>query len=54
MGPELWIVLMLFVVVTVPVFVGAVALVNRRTGRSRDDEIEELKERVDELESKLD
>jgi hypothetical protein len=41
--------LFLFLVLSVPLFVGAVALVNRST--SDRDELEQLKQRVDELES---
>jgi hypothetical protein len=50
MAPEVWFVLLLFVLVSVPVLVGAVVLVNRSTD-GRDDELDELKRRVDELES---
>jgi hypothetical protein len=49
-GAELWFVLLLFALVSVPVFVGAVALVNRATG-TRDEELDALKRRVEELES---
>lgn len=50
MSPELWFVLFLFVVVSVPLFVGAVAFINRSTS-DRDDDLEQLKQRVDDLES---
>ncbi len=53
MAPEVWFVLLLFVLVSVPVFIGAVVLVNRSTD-GRDDELDELKRRVDELESERD
>jgi hypothetical protein len=50
-GPEAWFVLLLFALVSVPVFVGAVALVNRATGTDRDERLAELERRVEELES---
>lgn len=50
MSPELWFVLLLFVVVSVPVFVVFVAVINRATD-SRDEELEALRQRVEELES---
>lgn len=37
--------------VTVPVFIGVVAFISRATGRRDEDELEELKRRVEELES---
>ena len=51
MPPEVWFIFLLFVVVTVPVFIGVVALVNRATGDDTDEELEELKQRVEELEA---
>jgi|AntDeeMetagen681_2_1112603.scaffolds.fasta_scaffold27495_2 hypothetical protein len=51
MSPEFWFILLLFGVVSVPVFVGAVAFINRTTGKDTKDEVEELKQRVEELES---
>ena len=51
MSPEIWFVLFLFIVVTVPVFIGAVAFTNRATSEQDDDELKELKQRVEELES---
>jgi len=54
MGPEVWFVLFLFVVVTVPVCIGAVAVMNRATGGETEDEVEELKQRVEELEAQQD
>ena len=51
MSPETWFVLLLFLLVTVPVFIGAVAFVNRATSGRDEDELEELKQRVEELES---
>jgi len=51
-SPEIWIVLLLFVVVSVPVFIGAVAFINRATEDGRDEELQELRRRVEELESK--
>ena len=51
MSPELWFVLFLFVILTVPLLIGAVAFINRATGTDTEDEVEELKRRVDELES---
>ena len=50
-SPEVWIILLFFVLVSVPVFIGAVAIINRTTGGGRDEELEELKQRVEELES---
>ncbi|MEF8870062.1 MAG: hypothetical protein V5A41_00400 [Haloarculaceae archaeon] len=44
-------ILFLFLVVSVPLLVGAVVLINRTTGTKHDEEIAELQERVDELES---
>ncbi|GAA0728530.1 hypothetical protein J2744_002799 [Halorubrum trapanicum] len=54
MGPEVWFILLLFLLVSVPVFVGVVAFINRATGGGKENEIEELKQRVEELESKQD
>ena len=54
MGPELWFVLFLFVIVTIPVFIGAVAVMNRATGVDTEAEVEELKQRVEELEAQQD
>ena len=50
-SPEVWIVLLLFIIVSVPVFIGAVILINRAAPGSRNEEVEELKERVKQLES---
>lgn len=52
MSPEVWFILLLFVVVTIPVFIGAVAFINRATGEDTDEE--ELKQRVEELEAQQD
>lgn len=52
MGPELWFILLLFVAVTIPVFIGAVAFINRATGKSTEDEIREIRQRIEELETK--
>ncbi|WP_154020787.1 MULTISPECIES: hypothetical protein [unclassified Haloarcula] len=54
MSPEVWFILFLFVVVTVPVFIGVVAFINRATGEETDEELEELKQRVEELEAQQD
>jgi len=54
MGPEVWFVLLLFVVVTVPVCIGAVAVTNRATGGETEAEVEALKQRVEELEAQQD
>lgn len=54
MGPEVWFVLLLFVVVTIPAFVGVVVFVNRVTGANTEDELEDLKRRVEELEAERD
>ena len=54
MAPEVWIILLLFLIVTVPVFIGVVAFINRATGGREEDELKELKQRVEELESKQD
>lgn len=51
MSPEVWFILLFFMLVTVPVFIGAVALINRATGGQEEEELEELKRRVKELES---
>jgi len=52
-APETWFVLLVFALVSVPVFVGVVALVGRSTGG--DDDVEErlaeLERRVEALES---
>ncbi|WP_459192514.1 hypothetical protein [Halosimplex sp. J119] len=48
---ELLVILLFWTVLTVPVVVGAIAFVNRARGRDQTDELEELRERVDELES---
>lgn len=50
-SPEVWMVLLLFVIVSVPVLIGAVILINRATPDSRNEDVEELKERVKQLES---
>ena len=50
-SPEVWMILLLFVIVSVPVFIGTVILINRAAPDSRSKEVEELKERVNELES---
>lgn len=47
MSPEVWFILFLFVVVTVPVFIGVVTFINRATGEDTDEELEELKQRVE-------
>ena len=52
MFPETWFVLLFFLLMTVPVFIGAVAFINRTTSGQDDDELKELKQRVEELESK--
>ena len=52
MSPETWFILLLFLVVTVPVFIGVVAFINRATGERDENELGELKQRVEELESK--
>ncbi|ERJ07387.1 hypothetical protein HLRTI_000429 [Halorhabdus tiamatea SARL4B] len=51
MGPHVWFILLLFVVVTVPLFVGAVASINRNTRKRTEEEVEELRQRVEELEA---
>ena len=51
MSPETWFILLLFLLVTVPVFIGVVAFINRATSKGDEDELEELKQRVEELES---
>lgn len=51
MRPEILFILLLFVLVSIPVFIGAVALANRATETESDEEIVELKRRVEELES---
>ncbi|MEF8784721.1 MAG: hypothetical protein V5A45_02220 [Haloarculaceae archaeon] len=50
-SPAVAMILFLFLVVSVPLLVGAVVLINRTTGTKHDEEIAELQERVDELES---
>lgn len=54
MSPEIWFILLLFVLVTIPVLIGAVAFINRATGGGTEDELEELKRRVEELEEQQD
>jgi len=51
MSPETWIIFFFFLVVTVPVVIGVVAFINRATNTADGDEVEELKQRVEELES---
>lgn len=50
MAPEAWWSLLLFVVPSVPVFIGGVAFVRRATGGHGGDELEEPERRVEELE----
>ena len=50
-APELLFVLLLFLLVSVPIFVGAVVLVNRSSDTAIDEEVAELRRRVAELES---
>ncbi|MFC7138809.1 hypothetical protein ACFQMA_03025 [Halosimplex aquaticum] len=52
--PELLVILFFWTVLTVPLVIGAIAFANRVRGRDRADELEELRERVDELESERD
>lgn len=54
MGPDVWFTLLLIMIVTVPIFFGVIAFINRDTGEDTDDEIEELKQRVEELEAQQD
>ncbi len=54
MGPEVWFVLLLFALVTVPLFIGAMTLLNRTSGGDDETELEELKQRVEQLESEQD
>ncbi|MFD1589315.1 hypothetical protein ACFR9U_20245 [Halorientalis brevis] len=54
MSPEVWFLLLLFVIVTVPVFLGVIAFINRDTEGNTEEELEELKQRVEELEAKQD
>jgi uncharacterized membrane protein len=54
MSPEVWFILLLFVVVIIPVLIGAVAFINRDTREDTDEEIEDLKQRVEELETQQD
>ena len=54
MSPETWVILFFFLLVTVPVFVGAVAFINRATTEHDEDELEKLRQRVEELESEQD
>ena len=51
MSPETWFVILFFLLVTVPVFIGAVAFISRATSGQDDDELKELKRRIEELES---
>lgn len=44
-------ILLLFLVVSVPVFIGVVVLINRGTSGRDEDEVKELKQRVEELET---
>ncbi len=53
-GPELLTVLFFWIVVSVPLFLGVVVLLNRATSDDRGEEIAELRRRVDELESERD
>lgn len=50
MAPEAWWALLLFLVPSVPVFIGGVAFVRRATGGHGGDELEEPERRVEELE----
>ena len=51
MSPGVWFLLLFWVLVSVPVFIAVVAYINRATGKRDEDELEELKQRVEELES---
>lgn len=42
MDPEVVFILLLFVLVTIPILIGAVVLINRATGGDTEDEVEEL------------
>lgn len=48
---ELLVILLFWTVLTVPIIVGAIAFMNRARGSDHEDELAELRERVDELES---
>jgi len=50
----MWFFLLLLVIGTVPVFLGAVAFINRDTGENTEERVEELQQRVEELEAKQD
>ncbi|SNZ14975.1 hypothetical protein SAMN06269185_2335 [Natronoarchaeum philippinense] len=50
----MWFFFLLLVIGTVPVFLGLVALINRDTGDDTEEQVEELKQRVEELEAKQD
>ena len=52
-SPEVWFVVLLFAVVSVPLLVGVVAVVNRATGTDEDvtERLAELERRVEELET---
>ncbi len=54
MSPELWFVLLLFALVTVPLFLGAITLFNRTSSGEDEKELEGLKQRVEQLESDQD
>jgi hypothetical protein len=49
--PELWFVLLLFALLSIPVLVGVVVLLNRATGSDREERLASLERRVEELES---
>ena len=49
--PEFVIILLLFLVVSVPVFIGVVVLLNRASTDASQEEIEQLRDRVEALES---
>jgi CHASE3 domain sensor protein len=49
--PEFVMILLLFLVVSVPVFIGVVVLLNRASTDASQEEIEQLRDRVEALES---
>jgi signal transduction histidine kinase len=51
MVPEFLLVFLLFALVAAPLLIGATVLLNRRDRDNVDEEVEELKQRVEELES---
>lgn len=53
-SPGLWFLLLLLTMVTLPIFIGAVVLISRVSGRNQEQKLEELEQRVEALEAERD